>query len=468
VSRGHSSRHALPPFLTGAALAVVGSVAVGLLLYGGVGFIPALSVILAVLFLSLGVGVWVGAGPAAEESVDAIRRRWLLALVTISIAAVFAGLWEVFQGFGAGALAQGLGLALLGALPMYSGGVVLGALQSTSGRRIRGGSGPPALVGVGVGIALGGHFLFPGLSPTAILLLCLMSVSAAALLHGRALDREVSVEGAIIRERDGHRVRVERWIRGHPPLVRTAVVEGERIRVLAGENGGPVHAEEALLEAGLSDWVPVIHRALILGGGGGGVARRLAAADREREVRLVDPNEALLEAVAADLPAPAADTLRTDAVPIPELLFHGWRSFPEEPCDLVVLEWNDRSVPGALDRFPPQALERIRGALGPSGTLILFPLATDPARGEGGLLSLARDVRRAFPKTALYVARRDPEVGAEVPPVHLSRAVGGDERMAILVAGTGDAPPWPERVREFLQVMIGNEEARAGADRPSL
>jgi hypothetical protein len=179
-------------FLVGAALAVVGEVAVGLLLYGGPGFIPALSVILAVILLALAVGLRAGSRMGRGGSIENARRRWLPLLVAVSLAALFSGLWEVFRGFQAGALSQGAGLAFLAALPMYAGGAVLGGFAPDSGEG--GWVGPPALAGAGVGVLGTGYFLFPTFSPTVILLLCLMVLSAAALLHGRALDRRVAVE----------------------------------------------------------------------------------------------------------------------------------------------------------------------------------------------------------------------------------------------------------------------------------
>jgi hypothetical protein len=177
----------VPPFLVGAALAVVGGVAVGLLLYGGPGFVPALSVILAVIFLALAAGLRRGLRAGRMGGIEEARRGWLPLLVSVSLAAVFSGLWEVFRGFQAGAVSQGVGLALLAALPMYAGGGVLGGLVAGSGE---GGSvGPSVLAGAGVGILGMGAFLFPTFSPTVMLLLCLMVLSASALLHARVLDR---------------------------------------------------------------------------------------------------------------------------------------------------------------------------------------------------------------------------------------------------------------------------------------
>jgi hypothetical protein len=268
VSASRLSGTAVPPFLLGAGLAVVGEVSVGLLLYGGPGFIPALSVILAVLFLALAAGVWSGRRGGEEDRVEEARRRWLMALVAVSVAALFSAGWEVFQGFGATALTQAVGLAVLAALPLYAGGAVLGHLVSAAGPGTSdpagsaSSSGPAALAGAGVGVLAAGHLLFPTLSPTAILLLCLMIVSAAALLHGRVLDRGVSITPLGAREEDGRRVTVERWVRGRPPLLRTAILEGDRVRVLVGEEGRAVYPDESMVEEALPLWMPEFRKVI--------------------------------------------------------------------------------------------------------------------------------------------------------------------------------------------------------------
>lgn len=466
---------ALPPFLTGAALAVVAEVAVGLLLYGGPGFIPALSVVLAVILFSLGAGLRVGARARRNDPVEEARRRWLLVLVAVSVGALFSGLWEVFQGFGARALTQGAGLALLAGLPMYGGGVILGTLQGSVGGTKAGGVGPPALVGAGVGVLGAGHLLFPALAPTAILLLCLMGLSAAALLHGRVLDRRVSVEPVSVHAKDGRGARVEHWIRGRPPRLWTAVLTGDRVRILVAEEGGPVLPEEALVQDGIPLWAPDARSILVLGGGCGGAARRLAEPGGHREVLLVDANGGLLEAVVRDLPGLAPDALGTLEGSVSEALFRSAGSLPPGPFDLVILEWGAGAVPGGPDHFPSVGLERLEEALGEGGVLVAFPLAMHPEVGEEGLLSLARDVAGTFPRTALYVARSDPGFLEQVPASRRREwqvaQPGPGERRAILVAGPDEGPPWPERIREFLHVPVGpddREEGEGDASRPPL
>jgi len=461
----------LPPFLVGAALAVVAEVAAGLLLYGGPGFIPALSVILAVVLLSLGVGLWQGGTGKGEDPVEIARRRWLLALVSVAAAAVFSGLWEIFQGFGAAALTQGLGLAFLAALPMYAGGLLLAGLGGIGTGDGSPRAGAAALAGAGMGVLVAGHLFFPTLSPTAILLLCLMALSAAALLHGRILDRQVSVQGIRVLGGGRARVQVEEWVRGHPSLLRSVLLTPRGPRVITDEQGQAVLPDEILLEEGVPAWTGTVRRALVLGGGGGAVARRLARHD-EREVWLVDGNGALLEAVVGALPGGDASTLHTHRVRVSDLLLGDAGPPAEGPFDLIVLEWTRDTVPGALDRLPAPALERLRALLGPAGVLVIFPLTPDPERGEEGLLTLARTVNRDLSRTALYVARTDPGALAQVPverqEAWLASRPAPGERGAVLVAGTTTGRPWPERIREFLLVPVEGAEEAADAPGPSL
>lgn len=178
-------RGALPPLLVGAALAVVAEVAVGLLLYSGPDFVRALSVVLAVLLASLAVGIRSGGRSGGRSHVDEARRRWLLVLVSVGMAAVFAALWEGFRGFGASGVSQGIGLGVLAALPMYAGGRLVGSFPDGGGTALAGGA---------VGVLAAGYLLLPALSPTVILLLCLTGLSGGALLHGRALEREAAAE----------------------------------------------------------------------------------------------------------------------------------------------------------------------------------------------------------------------------------------------------------------------------------
>jgi len=178
----------LPPFVLGAAGAVAAELAVGLLLYSSEGFTRALSVILATEAGALGFGLW---SARVEGGVETLRRRWLLTLVAFTAAAGFAVIWDAGEGFAAASFSQGLGLALLGGLPLYGVGVVLG---SSVADEVDGGTygpaspGAAAAVGAAVGLLGGGLLLLPRFHPTSALLFCVVALSFAAVVQGWLLD----------------------------------------------------------------------------------------------------------------------------------------------------------------------------------------------------------------------------------------------------------------------------------------
>jgi hypothetical protein len=462
-----------PPFLLGAALAVASVVSAGLLLYGGPGFLRALAVLLATLLAALAAGVVAGAVQAGSNGtagvVDSLRRRWLLTLVFFALAAVFSATWEGFRGFGALALTQGLGLAVLGALPMFAGGSVLGMLSRLPGP----GPGytapaPVALAGAASGALALGFVLFPTFSPTGILLVCLVFLSAAALVQGRTLDEvtwahEVAGGGGA----DGG-VRLERWVRGRPHLAATAVVQGGRLRVLLGEGGEPVRQVDRAMLEGLPRWEGGDGRWLLLGAGGAAVAAwraREGVLRGPRGVVLVEEDGALLETVAAALGAgPNGDggprALELKRLAIRDVLSGSPAHLPPEAFGLIVLDTLALAHGPADFRFPDGALLRLRAALRPEGVLIAGPLQ-DGGRA-GSLLDRARHLATLFPRVSLYVAGRGPgdETGP-VPPDRLAewRATRPDPgtRSAFLVAGLAGPRGWPDRVAGYLRVML--EEA---------
>jgi hypothetical protein len=154
----------LPPLLLGMVLAASGFLAAGMLLYSGEGLVQALSVIMAV---------------------QALRRRWLSALLAFLAAALYAGGWS-FLGEGASRpLSLGLGLAFLGALPLYGGGGVVGAIVRLAQEQGRSGAFPLAWVAAGgaVGFLLSGIALQPRVFPVTFYMMALVVLSGGSLLE---------------------------------------------------------------------------------------------------------------------------------------------------------------------------------------------------------------------------------------------------------------------------------------------
>ena len=201
----------LPTILVGASAAIVAELTAGLLLYASEGFIRSLTIILTVEMLALAVGLWTapvwptattaGASSPDEEFVDdgveSLRRRWSLLLMVFAVAALYTGVWGMLQAYAATPLFQGLGLGFMGALPLFAVGGLLGRMVTWEARRgpDRRRVGTPAAFGASLGFLCAGGYLIPHLSPLSILLLCLIFLSAGALLYGQALDRRLNPVG---------------------------------------------------------------------------------------------------------------------------------------------------------------------------------------------------------------------------------------------------------------------------------
>lgn len=175
-----------PAVFVGFALGVNAPLSAGLLLYSGMGFARALAFFLAVLLLSLAVGLSATLAPEGAMNPDRVRGRWTWLLATFAAAALFAAGWEGFRGFGVTGVSQGAGLALLVALPMHAAGRVLASFNQLGETS----SAPPALFGAGIGVLFLGLVFFPRLSPATTLLLCITVLSVGALRHGRQLRVE--------------------------------------------------------------------------------------------------------------------------------------------------------------------------------------------------------------------------------------------------------------------------------------
>jgi len=184
----------LPAFVVGLALAVAGETAVGLLLYTGPGFLRSLTVLLGVEALALGLGLVV-ASSGDPDLPRALRQRWILTLLAFLSAAVWSVVWSLVDGLGDGAVEQGIGLAVLAVLPIFSSGVMLGTMQRAEREHGSASVGAPAALGAAAGFVVAGAFLVKAPTPASLFLVCLIFLSAAALLHG-AHDEDEPPEAA--------------------------------------------------------------------------------------------------------------------------------------------------------------------------------------------------------------------------------------------------------------------------------
>ena len=175
----------IPPFAVGVAGAAAAEVALGLLLYIPSGFLGALTIILCVEMAALAAGLWSAPREAAPPW-SCVRRAWFLLFLIYVAGAVTAAGWEVLGGLAASRLSRGLGLAFLGAFPLYGTGLVLGASGSGEGYwSLR--TGVPAVIGAAVGFAMvgishGGLRIAPFSYVTGVVV-----VAAGSLVQSRIL-----------------------------------------------------------------------------------------------------------------------------------------------------------------------------------------------------------------------------------------------------------------------------------------
>ena len=175
----------MPAFAAGAAGAAAAEMAVGLLLYVRGGFMGALTLVLCVEMAALAAGLWSAPRDSAPPWAG-VRRAWFLLVLAHGAGAAVAASWEALGGLSSSWLYRGMGLAFLGAVPLYGTGLVLGASGSDGGNG-RGPTGAAAAMGAAVGFAMvglgRGSLLIAPFSYVAGVVV----VSAGALVQNRIL-----------------------------------------------------------------------------------------------------------------------------------------------------------------------------------------------------------------------------------------------------------------------------------------
>ena len=286
----------LPPLLVGVSAAVAAEVAMAVLLYGGPGFVRSLTTVLAVEGLALAGGLWTAPAPGPDV-VDRVRRRWLACLFAFVAAAVFGTTWSLFPAVSEGAVGQGAGLALLGALPLYTSGSVLAGMAAVA-RTDPGGRLSPPGAAAAAGAALG--FVLTGLAlpqiplPASLIVACLVLLSLGGMIYGGVLAVRTEVRVLGRRPGRGGEVAVEeRRIPAADVAVRE-LREGPVVRRWKGLEGPqPVAWEEAV---GMGVLAPeVTPRVLSVGGGASSVAGALLRRHARGAVEVLERTAAVVE-----------------------------------------------------------------------------------------------------------------------------------------------------------------------------
>lgn len=485
--RSSSWAGAAPPFILGMGLAITVMVSAGLLLYGGPGFLPALTVVIGAQLGALAAGLIMEAGIPGEPHPSRLRRRWFFVLAASALAAVFSGLWEVRGGFGASGLSQLFGLAILAMVPLFAGGALLGALSGVH-RRVGShpaGPGAAALLGGGAGAVLLGLFLFPVFrSSTALLLLVLVGLSVGALIQGWGLEgrlwvapeprdeQEPPAPGA---RREVREATVERWTAAEGERGLTVLVRPGEILTVAGPGGEPALEMDRALCDWLAGWGKEGGRGLVLGVGRIPQAISMSnggtRSHRGWRVELLDAPARgaarFVEATGLHGQGPHGSGLVVRDVEVGEALEESPRHLPPGSCDLIVL---DAMALGAgrsgTFRLRPGALLRLHSALRPGGLLVVGPLQDGGTAGpllEGTPALIANH----FSRTSVYVSGTG-SAGTmgpwDVPPgrgegwARLHPETGARSAFVVAVreggSGGGSQQVWPDRIRGFLRVIL--------------
>ncbi|KPJ84160.1 MAG: hypothetical protein AMS19_01645 [Gemmatimonas sp. SG8_23] len=222
-----------PALLVGASAGLAAEVALGVLLYGGTGFMRSLTTILATEGLAFAGGLWTAPRPD-PSLVDRLRRRWLFCLMSFLLATVFGAAWSLVPMLGEDALGQGLGLAVLAGLPLYGAGALLGgmsvAAESDPGSRL---SSPaaPASVGAAGGFILTAFLLPLAPMPGSLLVACLVMLSAGGMLYGEVLNFRTEREVRARRSTATGEVRVEEVRLPAADVAERTLVDHEYVRL---------------------------------------------------------------------------------------------------------------------------------------------------------------------------------------------------------------------------------------------
>lgn len=296
----------VPAFVVGACLASAAELAVGLLIYSGPGFLRSVTTVLALEAGALAVGLWSAPRPRADLQ-ETLRRRWLLCLGSFLVATLFAAGWTLVHDVGGTALGQGLGLAALAGLPLYASGGLLGGLAAVDQAdelRAPGSIGARAALGAVVGFLATGAALTRVLTPSSLMLGCIIMLSAGGLVYTYVQDGRVRTHVKGSHDSPFGEVRVEeRVLPVAGPGVR-ALVEGTVLRAWTPLEGPPFAAwDVAFLRTLLPD-ESVPFRVLLVGGGASSAPRSavrqhpsVTVEVLERSSTVVDLGAALMDTV---------------------------------------------------------------------------------------------------------------------------------------------------------------------------
>jgi hypothetical protein len=407
----------IAPLLVGACAAIAAEVAIGVLLYAGPGLVRSLTTVLAVEGAALAAGLW--RGPLSAADLDGLRRSWVFCLAAFAAAAAFGTTWSIVEEFGSGPLGQGLGLAVLAALPLYSCGLVLagmGAVASRTGgagERVQScsgsdparsalvaGAGPLAALGAAIGFVITGAFLPRAPIPASLLVVCLLMLSGAGLVFSAGVSGGTVVRLRVLRASPLGDVRVEDHAseRAEGGVVRFLLEAGHERRRLPLDGGPGVPWDVALVRGALvaaigsetsaggasapptgsatfaPEALPAVPaRVLVVGGGASPLVADPPAEDLVHAVvDVLERNEVVVELAAEHLDGGA----RPERVQVGNLedLIAGVAGAYE----VVVVDMGGLAPLGGVSGLSRAARAKLFGSVAPGGAIAFGPVAPDP------------------------------------------------------------------------------------------
>jgi hypothetical protein len=420
----------------GASAAIAAEVAIGILLYAGPGLMRSLTTVLAAEGAALAAGLWSATPRAGPPLVDRLRRRWLFCLLTFMAAAFFGTSWSVVQDLGGGPVGQGVGLAVLAALPLYACGLVLGGMGTVAADDVTGrlpAPGAAAALGAALGFVLTGALLPRAPIPASLLVACLVLLSAGGMIYGVVLASRPVVHVRGIRHAAGGDVRVEDRLRLAGDEAARYLLECGHVRrreSLNGEGAVPWDVEVARSLLGETA-APV--RILALGGGASALPRTIVGEWPHVAVDVLERNPAVVDLArahfdtapeeapadrSADRTTDAAADQTTDAAAARVSLRTGnledLLAETRGPYDLVIVDTAALAPLGGVEGLSRSARAALLAAVGSRGSLVAGPLAADSSlvgSREGWRTTELRRVRAGAAEPEVVIVGRP--VGAE-------------------------------------------------------
>ena len=429
----------------GAALGAVALAGGSMVLFRTGGLILATAGLIAAIVAALLVGMW-AAAPAVEQEDPPVRERFMLALLSVTLAGVYATFLQLNELLAGGAAGRVAALLLLAALPAYSLGMTLpvllgwgrGRLELITGEAVGESVASWLTAGVLSGLVLGavgtGFLLLNGVGAGPALLGAAAILMAPLLRHSRMapVARET-----LIHEEDTpyHTLRVTEVVHpGYGQPERRLYLNGEEESGELARSGSPTLAYIAAAEVWFSEHQVAGGEYLFLGGGACTLPRRVAERDPSARITVVELDAAVTAAAYRFFNLRHHHRIRT---------IHGdARAYLDaggaERFDRIYLDvyGGNESLPVSLVTL--DAFSAMRERLRPGGLVAMNVIGTTHGPESTRFRSVVETFSAVFDSTALYL-----HLGADFPARQnalLAGAVGPDVEFA---SRAGLFEPWP-------------------------